>query len=98
MADRVATGSFARFNVADVICPDLLRITDRIGPDLEVSGEVDYLSDGGDPDRKFAVINVTGIDSPLIVPVDRLRLGPHSRVEPGSPMNRVKGRGSVAPG
>lgn len=67
-------GSYASFNVADVICPDLGQITHQIGPELEVSGEIDYLSDSGEPDRKFAVINVSGIHAPLIVPVERLRL------------------------
>lgn len=67
-------GTYASFNVADVICPDLGQITHQIGPELEVSGEIDYLSDSGEPDRKFAVINVSGIHAPLIVPVERLRM------------------------
>jgi hypothetical protein len=73
MANAFKNGSIASFNVADVVCPDLLQITNQIGPELEISGEVDYLSDGGDPSRKFAVINVPGIYAPLIVPVERLR-------------------------
>jgi len=85
MSSAFTNGSIASFNVADVVCPDLLQITNQIGPELEVSGEVDYLSDGGDPSRKFAVINVPGIYAPLIVPVECLRTrgeaGPALRLE-----------------
>ncbi len=62
-----------RFRLTDVLCPDHQQVLRQLTADLEVTGEIVFLSDRGqDPDR-FAIIEVQGVLSPLIVPVDRLR-------------------------
>lgn len=62
-----------RFRLADVICPDREQMRLAVTGELEVTGEVMFLSDRGlEPDR-FAILSVAGLGSPVIVPVDRLR-------------------------
>ena len=65
-------GKRCRFRLRDVICPDRQQILSQITPEMEVSGEVAFLSDHGQDQDYFAIIEVTGIASPLIVPVARL--------------------------
>ncbi len=48
------------------------QIANQLGPDLAVNGEVVLLSDSGSQKMKFAVIDVQGICTPLIVPVRML--------------------------
>jgi hypothetical protein len=61
--------SRASFAIANVLCPDVAQVLRLIGPDLNVIGEIAYLSDGPDAPNQFAVLNVPGIHAPLIVPV-----------------------------
>lgn len=84
----VEPGRWYRFRLTDVICPDYHQAQQQITADLEVAGEVVFLSDHGlNPDR-FAIIEVAGIQSPLVVPIDRLqteragRLGKSSESAP----------------
>lgn len=68
------TGSTATFAIGDVLCPDAAEVLRHTGPELKVRGRILYFSDSGlDPDR-FAIVEVAGIQMPLIVPVDRLCL------------------------
>jgi len=68
----VEPGRRYRFRLIDIICPDCRQAQQQITADLEVSGEVVFLSDrGGEPDR-FAIVDVEGILSPLVVPVECL--------------------------
>ncbi len=69
---KFSTGHQVAFQLADVICPDFEQITDQLGPDLSVAGEVTLLSDRGGEKGQFAVVQVRGINAPLIVPVGRL--------------------------
>ena len=80
-----------RFRLADVICPGRQQVQRQITPELEVLGEVVFLSDRGHEPDRFAIIEVEGIFSPLIVPVERLRplLTPHrERTGEGAPLPR----------
>lgn len=45
----------------------------QITPELEVTGKVVLLSDSGGETERFAVLEVNGLHSPLVVPVERLR-------------------------
>jgi hypothetical protein len=73
--DRVVkTGTVASFSIRDVAYPDAMQVLGQVGPELTVVGEITYLSDGGDGQGCFAVVEVGGIHAPLIVPVSRLRL------------------------
>jgi hypothetical protein len=64
----LTTGAAIRFRLRDVVCPeteDVLRnLTDR----LEVTGRVLYLSDSGTLLNHYAVVEVNGLATPVIVP------------------------------
>ncbi len=69
---KLNTGHQVAFQLADVICPDFDQIMAQLGPDLAVAGEVTLLSDRGDDADHFAVVQVSGVHVPLIVPVGKL--------------------------
>jgi hypothetical protein len=66
-------GQRFRFRLGDVICPDRHEAISQITPELEVNGKIVYLSDCGDETERFAVLEVSGVHSPLIVPLERLQ-------------------------
>lgn len=70
--ERLKTGTEVAFRLGDVTCPDFERMVDQLGPELAVRGEVVLLSDGGSKKGQFAVIDVPGIHTPVIVPVGKL--------------------------
>ncbi len=72
---RFCTGDLVAFRLADAMCPEFERIVAQIGPDLMMSGEVVMLSDRGGRKEHFAIVNVTGINAPLIVPMQKLSDG-----------------------
>jgi hypothetical protein len=55
------------------MCPNVLDILRSAGPDLAVRGRVLYFSDAGHDENGFAVMDVEGIASPMVVPVECLR-------------------------
>jgi hypothetical protein len=61
-----------RFRLSDVICPDRDQILKQITSELEVCGEVLFLSDSGDKKGHFAILEVKGIPVPLVVSLDHL--------------------------
>lgn len=67
---------WCRFRLRDVICPEPREALERITPDLEVAGQIVFLSDQGEETNRFAIMEVQGIHSPLIVPVECLRVVP----------------------
>jgi len=74
-------GRRCRFRLADVVCPERRQALMQITADLEVSGEIAFLSDQGEQPDGFAIIDVEGVLSPLIVPVGRLELVPQAGLE-----------------
>jgi len=83
-------GNTCSFRLADVICPDRDQVMRQITPDLEVTGQVTLVSDAGEVPDQFAVIEVAGIASPLIVPVARLKAA--AGVESSEPAERLDER------
>ena len=75
---RLKTGAHVAFRLADVLSPDYDQILFQMGPDLSVPGEIVLLSDRGKERDHFAILNVTGINVPLIVPVRKLILNESS--------------------
>lgn len=91
---RVELGERYRFKLADVICPDQRDVQVQVTSQLQVSGEVVFLSDNGGRRDRFAVIEVAGIAAPLIVPVERLcptREGWSAQPREASPLQRSDG-------
>ncbi len=67
-------GENVRFALSEVICPTPDELCEQIGSDLEIEGQVVFLSDYGKLRGHFAIVQVEGIHVPLIVPVENLQL------------------------
>lgn len=67
------TGDAVQFRLRQIIYPDLDQVVSEIETKLDISGQVAFLSDSGTTKDRFAIINVAGIGSPLIVSVDDLQ-------------------------
>lgn len=68
----IRSGAKVTFRLSEVICPDVAQILRQVTPELRVSGEVSYFSDCGEKKQEFAIVDVKGVESPLIVPVSQL--------------------------
>lgn len=68
-----AAGNVINFSLESVVCPDFTQIVDKITRCLEISGRIIFLSDAGEKADHFAVVQVDGVMSPLIVPVDCIK-------------------------
>lgn len=66
-------GDAVQFRLKEIIYPDLDQVFSEIEAKLDISGHVAFLSDSGTDKDRFAIINVAGIGSPLIVSVDDLQ-------------------------
>lgn len=74
MHPTIRAGTVAAFAIGDVLCPDASEVLRHAGPELTVQGRVLYFSDGGTSRDQFAIVEVEGIHTPVIVPVTNLRL------------------------
>ena len=61
-----------RFRLSDAVCPDMHQILRQVTPEVELCGEVLFLSDSGEQKDRFAIMEVKGIALPLVVPLERL--------------------------
>ena len=51
---EVGLGSPVRFKLANVVCPDMEQVIEKLIDSLEVTGRVVYLSDSGEKKDEFA--------------------------------------------
>ena len=72
--ESIQTGRGVRFAMGKVVCPGFDELCEQISSDLEIEGQVVFLSDYGKFRGHFAIIQVKGIHVPLIVPVENLQL------------------------
>ena len=72
--ELLSTGTRVSFKLEDVLSPGLDRIIDEVTPELSVAGEIMFLSDIGEEERGFAIVNVGGTMSPVVVPTDCIRV------------------------
>jgi len=77
----VQRGDEVRFRLGDLICPEVEQVLAEIGPDVDVTGRIEFFSDRGNEKEHFAIISVAGIGSPVIVPVDRVHCVRSQRIE-----------------
>ena len=70
----IENGGTVRFAMGKVICPGFDELCKQISSDLEIEGQVVFLSDYGKIRGHFAIIQVKGIHVPLIVPVESLQV------------------------
>jgi hypothetical protein len=69
---EIGAGTLVRFDLASVVCPDQENIVEKITSRLGLTGKVVMLSDAGEKVNHYAVVRVSGIMSPVVVPVDSL--------------------------
>lgn len=69
----IRTGAEVSFKLGETVCPDLEQVLTQITPELELSGRVVFFSDYGEHKDHFAIVDVGGLLSPVIVPVSQLR-------------------------
>ena len=69
-------GSTVHFRLADAVCPRPDEVIECVSANLEVAGNVLYLSDAGERKDYYAIVEVRGIMSPIIVPIDQLKRPP----------------------
>jgi len=72
--ELLSSGTRVSFKLEDVLSPGLDRILDEVTPELSVAGEIMFLSDIGEEERGFAIVNVGGTMSPVVVPTDCIRV------------------------
>lgn len=66
-------GMRVAFRLCEAICPTTAEVAEQITPDLEIRGQVVFLSDSGDSKDHYAIVEVVGLATPVIVPVSRIR-------------------------
>ena len=74
----IEPGENVCFALGKVICPGIDELCRQIGSDLEIEGQIVFLSDYGKLKRHFAIVQAKGIHIPLIVPIENLQLSRHS--------------------
>ena len=67
------SGERVSFQLSEAVCPDARELARQLTPELEVSGEIMFLSDHGTVKNRFAIVSVGGLLTPVVVPIDRLR-------------------------
>lgn len=66
---------YVRFKISDIYIPDPLIVLYKLhGNDL-LQGRVIDMSDTGTQQEAFVVVEVEGIEQPVVVPVDRILVG-----------------------
>jgi hypothetical protein len=68
----IRSGAKVTFRLSEVICPEIAQVLKQVTPELRVCGRVSYFSDCGQSRDHFAIVDVNGVASPLIVPVSSL--------------------------
>lgn len=81
-----------RIRLADVICPDRAQVLQQLTPDLEVEGEVVFLSDHGQEPERFAIVEVKGVLSPLIVPIEHVKFAARPVEETAGSQGKMAGQ------
>ena len=72
--EEIKPGSLVRFQLSGIVCPERQQVLEKITSRLNLTGKVVQLSDAGGRQDYYAIVQVGGIVSPLIVPVSRVEL------------------------
>ena len=68
------TGTQVRFPLSRIVCPERDQVSEFFTDGLKLTGKIVYLSDAGERRDYYAIVEVGGVGTPLIVPVDQLEL------------------------
>jgi hypothetical protein len=88
--------NLATFTLGDVVCPEARTALTQVGPDLQVVGRVVYYSDCGAWKDHFAIVEVGGLSTPVIVPAHRMKAV--LPVEPAQTADAKSARIALNPG
>ncbi len=72
-ATCMKNGTAVRFRLGDIFCPDSRRVLEQITQNLEMTATVSQFCDGEGQNEFYAVLDVAGVQTPVIVPVHALR-------------------------
>ena len=72
--EEIKSGSLVRFQLSSIICPGQSQVLEKITRRLNLTGKVVQLSDAGNQQDFYVIVQVGGIVSPLIVPVNKVEL------------------------
>jgi hypothetical protein len=61
------------FKLRDVFFPEVGDVMGRATPELKLRGRIIDFSDSGRDQKQYAIVEVEGIDGPLVVPVAKLK-------------------------
>jgi len=67
------SGERVTFKLSSVICPDAEEVINQMTTEVELTGQVVFLSDYGFRKDHFAIVDIPGVSAPVIVPVQRLK-------------------------
>ncbi len=67
-------GQKVQFRLGDIHLPELTEVLNRMTEDTELQGHITLLSDAGDKQAAFAVVEVKGVLLPIIVPASAVIL------------------------
>ena len=70
---RLERGALVAFRIRDVFFPDAPEALRRLTGEVQVCGRLLFFSDAGRDHERFAVVEVEGMTSPVVVAVDRLQ-------------------------
>ena len=68
------SGQSIRFRMADIYAPSLPDLFKQITPNMNLEGRIILLSDSGESQDAYALVEVQGVLLPLIVPASALEL------------------------
>ena len=61
------------FRLKDIFFPETDDVIHRTTPELKLRGKIIDFSDSGSSKNEFAIIQVEGIDGPVVVPLAKLK-------------------------
>lgn len=73
LAPDIFPGSPVRFRLDGVVCPQRDLLYERTTGQLELAGRVIFLSDEGESPNRFAIVEVRGIASPVVVMIEEIQ-------------------------
>jgi len=62
------------FKLGDVFFPDGDEVIGRTTPELKLCGRIIDFTDSGRSKNEYAILQVDGIEGPVVVPVSKLRV------------------------
>ena len=66
-------GRWVQFAIRDIYFPSTEAVLDELHGDDELSGQIVDTSDRGGEAAGFLVVQVSGVEAPIVIPIERVR-------------------------